>query len=628
MEDDADQADWTSLVLLERIRAGDDSAAEAIFVRYVQRVTLLARSRLSARLARRTDPEDIVQSVYRSFFVGVHEGRYVLGRGGDLWRLLAAIARHKLLRQARHQHADRRSIDREWSLDRIDESLLAGRERAPSAEEALALADELEQVFAGLDSFARRVLELRLQGSRSRRSPPRPAGPNGRSGAPWPGSGDFWPDGSTMTDDDLESRCLRFEQDWARRGPVSIADFLEGPPIGSTSDRRRLLVELVAIDLEFRWRGARRDVGSPERLGLEDYVARFPELGPLDGLSAGLIGEEYRVRHRWGGRPSHEGFLARFPARGEEIRAELVRIDEELDRESAGPVARPCPRPEPPEPVGGVPWLSHRDLLLRRLIGAGRIGKVYQARQPAEGREVAVKFLRKTLLQEPRIIRRFIGEAATVAALDHPGIVATRGIGRTDGGSYFIVMDLIDGPDLARLARIRRIHVGEAVRWTIAACEALEHAHEKGVVHCDLKPANLLLDASGEIHLTDFGLSRSLGGPSPWAAEVEGTGPFMAPEQVSPSWGRIDRRTDVYGIGAVLFTLLTGRPPHVGRRLPDVLAEVVGAAPVVSPDGLRPDLPRPIVEFCRRCLAKPPEERYPTVRDARMALAGLAGYDE
>lgn len=164
MEVDANRADWTSLVLLERFRGGDDSAAEAIFVRYFQRLTLLARSRLSARLAQRTDPEDIVQSVYRSFFVGVREGRYTLGRGGDLWRLLAAITRHKLLRQARHQRADRRSIDRECPLDRIDEGAISDPEPAPTAEEALALADELEQVFAELDPFGRRVLELRLQG--------------------------------------------------------------------------------------------------------------------------------------------------------------------------------------------------------------------------------------------------------------------------------------------------------------------------------------------------------------------------------------------------------------------------------------------------------------------------------
>jgi RNA polymerase sigma factor (sigma-70 family) len=161
---DETQGEWTSLILIERYRGGDDSAADALFARYFERLTLLARSRLSARLARRTDPEDIVQSVYRSFFVGVREGRYTLGRGGDLWRLLASITKHKLLRQVRHQTADRRSVEVELAFDQIDEGRLRGREREPAPEEALALADELERVFAQLDSLGRRVLELRLQG--------------------------------------------------------------------------------------------------------------------------------------------------------------------------------------------------------------------------------------------------------------------------------------------------------------------------------------------------------------------------------------------------------------------------------------------------------------------------------
>ncbi len=122
-----------------------------------------------------------------------------------------------------------------------------------------------------------------------------------------------------------------------------------------------------------------------------------------------------------------------------------------------------------------------------------------------------MKFLRKTLLQDQRIIRRFIGEARTVAGLDHPHIVRTHGLGRTGGGSYFIVMDLVDGRNLERLAASRIVAIAEAIRWTIEACAALEHAHEMGVIHCDLKPANLLLDETGAIRVTDFGLALALG---------------------------------------------------------------------------------------------------------------------
>src|SRR3954452_6255941 len=113
MERDKSPAGWTSLVLLEQFRDGDDGAADALFSRYFERLTLLGRSRLSLRLGGRTDPEDIVLSVYRSFFVGGRARRFTLRRGGRLWLLLASITKHKLLRETRRQRADRRSVDRE-----------------------------------------------------------------------------------------------------------------------------------------------------------------------------------------------------------------------------------------------------------------------------------------------------------------------------------------------------------------------------------------------------------------------------------------------------------------------------------------------------------------------------------
>jgi eukaryotic-like serine/threonine-protein kinase len=152
-------------------------------------------------------------------------------------------------------------------------------------------------------------------------------------------------------------------------------------------------------------------------------------------------------------------------------------------------------------------------------------------------------------------------------------------------------------------------------------CDALGHAHERWIVHCDLKPANLLLDEGGRIRVTDFGLARFLAEETPWAAEVEGTAPFMAPEQASRCWGPIDRRTDVYGVGAVLFALLTGRPPVVGRRLPDVLAEVISATPVIAPACLRPGLSESVAALCRKCLAKRPEARFQTVHEVRASLS-------
>jgi RNA polymerase sigma factor (sigma-70 family) len=154
----------TSAELLRRYRDGDEDAAEEIFRRYVERLTRLARSRLSPRLAGRTDPEDVVLSAWRSFFVGARAGRFSLRRSGDLWRLLVSITMHKLYHQARRHTAERRGVAVEQSLEQTAAELLPAAGREPTPEEAITLADELEAVLSRLDACGRRVLELRLQG--------------------------------------------------------------------------------------------------------------------------------------------------------------------------------------------------------------------------------------------------------------------------------------------------------------------------------------------------------------------------------------------------------------------------------------------------------------------------------
>ena len=471
-----DQAGWTSFALLERYRGGDDRAADELFARYFARLTALARARLSSRLARRVDPEDVVLSAYRSFFVAARAGRYTLGQEGDLGRLLAAVTRHKLLHQARHHGAARRSGAAEVTLG---PGLVAA---GPPIPDAVALADGLEWVRSRLDPLDRPVLELRLLGH------------------------------------DLAEIAARTGR--------------------SERTVRRALVRVRAL------------------------------------VQAALLGGEREIR------------------------------------------------PDP-VPTDDFAWLSDRDFLLHRLIGAGGMGKVYRASRRDGGHPVAVKFLRKPLLAHPSVVGRFVGEARTVARLGHPNIVATSGLGRTRGGSYFLVMDLVAGPSLDRLIRDRAITPGEAIGWVGQAAGAVAHAHEHGVVHCDLKPANLLLDESGRVRVTDFGLARSLLGPTPWAVEPEGTAPFMAPEQAATAWGPIGPRTDVYGLGAVLFALLTGQPPCTGPTRPAILAAVIAPTPVPSPITLRPDLPEPLAALCARCLAKSPADRFATARDVRMALEGL-----
>lgn len=425
-----------------------------------------------------------------------------------------------------------------------------------------------------------------------------------------------------MLDPAFESRVLRFERDWRRYGPRAIADYLGDPIEPDCPGRRSLLVELICIDLEYRW----RNPGIGGTATLRSYVERFPELISLDRVPIELAGEEYRARCRWGDCPSHAEFLSPFRERRDQILEELRRVDaeiaEEFDDAGRSP-ARDAPLEGLPDPGLDVPLLSDRDFLLRRMIGAGGTGKVYEARQHSAGCDVAVKFLRRSYLRRPDVVRRFIGEARTVARMRHPNIVGTRGLGRTDAGAYFLVMDLVDGRNLAQIAGERPIAEGEAIRWALGICAALEHSHERGVVHCDLKPANVLLDGRGMIRVADFGLARPLADEWLPMAGIEGTAPFMAPEQACRSWGPIDQRTDVYGIGAILYALLAGRPPFVGDALPDILASVIAPTAVIPPSRFRPGLSAPLDDLCRKCLSKPPEARYRDAREVRAALVDM-----
>jgi eukaryotic-like serine/threonine-protein kinase len=430
-----------------------------------------------------------------------------------------------------------------------------------------------------------------------------------------------------MLDDDLECRILDFERSWEQHVPCQIQHYLESASQSTPEMQHLLLLELICIDLEFRWRNSGVSLIESDRMLLDGYVRQFPELHALDDLPLDLIGQEYRVRYQWGDRPTHDEFLTRFGARQELIRAELHKIDRELADESGESRIRPqsLDGPSVPDlradPTIARGLLRHHDVLLKKMIGSGLMGKVYEAWQHSQGCPVAVKFLRKAFLGHPHVVQRFIGEATIIGKLDHPNIVKLHGLGRTPANAYFIVMELVSGSDLAAYARSRVISVREALQWTIESCSALEHAHSRGIIHCDLKPANLLVDRDGHVRVTDFGLSRTLFERMPWTGQLEGTAPFMAPEQASGAWGSVDVRTDVYGIGAVLYALLTGRPPWTGRRLPDVLAQVASAAPVVSPKSLRPDLPEAVDRICQKCLSKPAANRYSTVSEVRSELA-------
>ncbi len=284
----------------------------------------------------------------------------------------------------------------------------------------------------------------------------------------------------------------------------------------------------------------------------------------------------------------------------------------------------PVVKPESPDDRvetsrDAVTMIPFEDLLLQKLIGAGGMGKVYQAVRRSSGKLLAVKFLHKSLQDNPEIVERFLNEAAVIRELRHPAIQRFEGIGRTKAGVYFIVMQLIEGRNLAEEIARGIPSISDATRWITLAAGAIQHAHQFGIIHCDLKPANVLLSTSSEVVVTDFGLARLTSDARSNDNFVAGTAAWMAPEQVDSVFGAVSVQTDVYGLGALFYSMLTGAPPFVGLRVPDVLAQVVSESPI-APTWLRPEIPAELERLCLRCLSRNPSDRFRSVSDFLDAL--------
>ena len=279
-------------------------------------------------------------------------------------------------------------------------------------------------------------------------------------------------------------------------------------------------------------------------------------------------------------------------------------------------------RLKPPDLVATPRRVGRFELM--RELGRGGAGAVFEARDPALGRAVALKVLHPALAVRPDWAARFRAEGPALARLRHPNVVQVFEAGEADGVT-FLAMELVPGPDLhARLAG-GPLPARAAAELVAALADGLAHAHAAGVLHRDLKPHNVLLDPAGGPKVADFGLAAPLdGGGTGLTAtgEVVGTPNYLAPESLD---GAADARTDVYGLGAVLYECLTGRPPFVGSNAALTLLQVRTADPV-SPRSLNPEVPRDLDTVCLKCLSKTPAERYATAdavaADLRAFLAG------
>jgi serine/threonine protein kinase/CheY-like chemotaxis protein len=254
-----------------------------------------------------------------------------------------------------------------------------------------------------------------------------------------------------------------------------------------------------------------------------------------------------------------------------------------------------------------------------RKIGKGGSGEVYEALHETLGRVVAVKVIRPGLTEEAESRARFIREARMAASLVHPGVVQVFDA-REEGGRLYLVMEFIDGEALrARLAREGALPEAEAVSISASLLEALAIAHERGIIHRDVKPDNLLMSKTGRIKVTDFGLAMSLNAPENLTEHgtVLGTPLYMSPEQCQAK--ATDERSDLYSVGATLYHMLSGRPPFVGETVNAIMRKHVDELPVPLTIAA-PSVSRGVGSVVERLLAKRPEDRFANAREVLNAL--------
>jgi len=292
--------------------------------------------------------------------------------------------------------------------------------------------------------------------------------------------------------------------------------------------------------------------------------------------------------------------------------------------------------PEAATHLAPIERSSDGQLILGATIGEGGMGVVRSATQPALGREVAVKGLRKGD-KSGRAAKKLLAEAWITGQIEHPNVVPIHALGLDENGAPLIVMKLVDGVPWTELIRgpdaLRdQFGVEDALNWHLdilqQLCNVLHFAHSKNIVHRDLKPDNVMIGQFGEVYLVDWGIAVSVG-PDPDGrlprvredAGPAGTPSYMAPEMVNNGSGQISPQSDVYLLGSVLHEVLTGRAPHKGPTLFATMMAAFNSEPAQFDE----DVPEELVDLCHRAMAKDPTDRVATAEEFRQALVA---YDE
>jgi len=394
------------------------------------------------------------------------------------------------------------------------------------------------------------------------------------------------------------SLLAELRQQWNRGAAPDLEACLRCHP-GTTSQE---LATAIRFDQREQWRRG-------QRFNAADYLARFPALADDAEAAVDVIYADFLLHEEFGENPQPEDYQQRFPRFAPVLR-EQIGLHRAFDEPATNHVDGSAAGAAAPTDLA-----AEYEILDE--IGRGGMGVVYRARQFGLNRLVALKMVRAIDSHNHDLQARFRAEAEVVASLHHPRIVSVFDYGEHDGQPY-LVMELLEGGALA--ARLNGVPWAprEAATLMAGVAQAVEFAHQRGVVHRDLKPANLLIAADDrrDVKIADFGLAkvfRDMAAVHTGTNAFLGTPSYMAPEQARGHARHIGPAADIYALGAILYELLTGRPPHMGETPIETLQQVVSFGPV-SVDRLAPRVPRDLTTICMKCLAHDPRHRYATAQ--------------
>jgi tetratricopeptide (TPR) repeat protein len=368
------------------------------------------------------------------------------------------------------------------------------------------------------------------------------------------------------------------------------------------------LVAILQVEQRVRWQKG-------ERALVETFLEQHPVLRTDPQAVLDLIGNEMALRRQKGDSPQLAEYLQRFGEWRPQLRE---RFGEEPGRDDLPrTLVLPIP-PDPPPRMHDVPLgpaaearaISRYEILAE--LGRGGMGVVYKARQISLKRLVALKMILAGAHASPTARARFRTEAEAVARLQHPNIVQIYEVGEAAGQPY-LSLECVEGGSLERKIAGAAQPQGEAARLVEVLARAVHHAHQRAILHRDLKPGNVLLTKEGIPKITDFGMAKLVdakAGPTV-TAECLGTPSYMSPEQAAGNSRAVGFQADVYSLGAILYELLTGRPPFRGTSHLKTLEQVRTQEPT-SPKRLRGELARDLETICLKCLEKDPDKRYAT----------------